>query len=269
MITYRENRSGLSRLLANCLQPLILRQSKLTFVMSEGMKTELEAIYPGRRFQPLVHTFSEELPQFQPLTPIDPLRIRIGYLGNVNDSNLDALCRFGSLVNQSPDLHLTIYSSAPAWFIQKHGLAGPRIRHEQPSDEELLGRLRSNDILFLPLGLAGGLAPIEYRTIFPTRTIPYLLSGRPILAHSPTHSFLTNWLIRHGCADLVAEPDPGALRVAIDRLVDDCGRRERLVRNALLAAEQFRAHVVVDEMKRTINRCLDGNGECSHSAELH
>jgi hypothetical protein len=203
-----------------------------------------------------VHTFNTVIPRFENLPPIDRSRIRLGYLGWISQANLDALKRIRHVVNESPDLYLNIYSGSAGWYLRKEGLSGERIQHEQPTDDELIDALRRNDILFLPHGLTGGLAPIEYRTIFPTRTIPYLLAGRPILAHSAANSFLSQWLRQKRCAELVESPDPGALRAAIDRLCSNLPLREELVRNALSAAEHFRADCVVAEMKRTINQHL-------------
>jgi glycosyltransferase involved in cell wall biosynthesis len=252
--TYRENRRGLSRVLANWIQPRVFRHAKVTFVMSEGLKSELESRYPHFRFQTLVHTFSEEIPQFEPLASIDRNHVRFAFLGNINDSNLEALRRFCDLIKHSPGWSMSLYSSMFDWYLRKQGLLSERIRHEQPPDEELITRLRAHDILFLPHGLTGGLAAIEYRTIFPTRTIPSLISGRPILAHSSQESFLTKWLRRHYCAEVVDVPDSSQLRAALERLCNSSARREQLVRNALKAAQQFYAPNVVDELKRTINQ---------------
>jgi hypothetical protein len=255
--TYRENRSGIGYHIATRLQRRVFRSAKVIFVMSEGMQKEWQSMYPGHRFEPLVHTTDEKIPSFAKLPPIDRSCVKLGYLGSIGEANLDALHRVCDVVNSSPNLELNIYSGAPGWFLQKENLVGPRIHHHQPTDDVLLDTLRENDILMLPHGLVGGLAPIEYRTIFPTRTIPYLLSGRPIIAHSAPDSFLTRWLSSHDCADLVVEPDPVALRAAIDQLCRDASRQEQLVRNALIAAEQFRAQRVVDKMKLTINQFLD------------
>ncbi len=144
------------------------------------------------------------------------------------------LCvRLCQVVNDSDDLEFNIYSNVSDWYLRKVGIEGSAIRHEQPTDDELPAKLRSNDLLLLPHGLTGGLSPIEYRTIFPTRTIPYLISGRPILAHSPANSFLTRWLKEVDCAEVIEEADPARIRAAIDALCRDQARREQLVRNAL------------------------------------
>jgi glycosyltransferase involved in cell wall biosynthesis len=251
--TYRENRQGIAYCLATWLQLRVFRAAPVVFVMSEGMQNELQQLYPEQRFLPLVHTFEGEVPQFEPLPPVDPAKVQLGYLGSVNETNLDALRRLRTVVGDLPNTSLNIYSGSPGWFLEKQRLLGSRVRHEQPSDEVLQMKLRENDILLLPHGLRGGLSPIEYLTIFPTRTIPYLLSGRPILAHSPQDSFLTQWLRRHDCAEIVDVPDEAALRAAIARLCDDTPRRDQLVRNALKAARQFHAPRVVDALKRTIN----------------
>jgi glycosyltransferase involved in cell wall biosynthesis len=266
--TYRENRSGISYLLAGWLQRRIFEGADAVFVMSEGMKEALHTLYPAVEFRPLVHTFDGPVTEFQPLPPIDRSRVRLGYLGSINQANLDALRRVAELVKASNDLELNIYSSAPDWQLKSEGLVGERIQRRQPADDELHDVLRHNDILVLPHGLTGGLAPIEYQTIFPTRTIPYLLSGRPILAHSARDSFLSNWLRRHDCAELVEVADSAALREAVNRLCMDAARREQLVRNALAAANQFRAAGVVDQMKRAINRLLSNDGIHSDHAEL-
>jgi glycosyltransferase involved in cell wall biosynthesis len=251
--TYMENRRGLALRFARWLQPRVFRASKVVFVMSDGMKEEWERDYPDVKFEPLLHTFTGEIPPFEPQPKIDPNHIRLACLGAVNVSNQEALRRISELVNATPNLSLNIYTYAAEWFLRNVGIAGQRIRYENPTNDELMGKLRSNDILVLPHGLTGGMPDIEYRTIFPTRTIPYLLSGRPILAHAPANSFLARWLLRHDCAILVTEPSPDQLLAAIKKLCDDSTRRETLVKNALRAAEQFKAETVANHLKRTID----------------
>jgi glycosyltransferase involved in cell wall biosynthesis len=257
--TYCENRRGLSRLLATWIQNRVFRHAQVVFVMSDGMREEWQSLYRHVRFESLVHTFDEPIAAPPPLPAIVGPTVRLGYLGLISEANLDALKRICQVVNSADHLSLNIYSGASDWQLEHNGLTGERIRHTQPSDAELLEALRSNDILILPHGLTGGLAEIEYRTIFPTRTIPYLLSGRPILAHSARGSFLSRWLRDNDCAELVEDPDPQALLSAIDRLSHDQPRREQLVQNALAAAEQFRADRVVGNMKEIVNRVSASN----------
>ena len=115
-------------------------------------------------------------------------------------------------------------------------MLSPQTSVQCVSRPELLRGLGQADILLLPHGFSGSLSQVEYSTIFPTKTIEYLISGRPILAHTPPGAYLTRFLKQHDCALVVETPDPAALAVAIRRLRTDGSLRSRLVRNALAAA---------------------------------
>lgn len=59
------------------------------------------------------------------------------------------------------------------------------------------------DSRILPHDFAGCRSPEEYRTIFPTKTIEYLIYGRHILGHSPPDCFLTRFLQKTQCGLIV------------------------------------------------------------------
>jgi len=246
--TYRENRSRLSRRFADWLEPRVFRGAPVVFVMSEGMKEHYQPLYPDIRFEPLVHTFDEPIPDFAP-PPAPQTPLRLAFMGNLNESNVDAARRLADVVNRRADCLLTTYSGTPDWFFAKVGVCGPRITHTRVAYDQVTTALRSHDILLFPHGLTGGMSEVEYDTIFPTRTIPSLLSGRPILAHSPSNCFLTRWLRKRDCAEIVDRADHAALSAAIDRLRDDRARRETLVRNALTAVRAFQGSAVAAEFK--------------------
>jgi len=92
----------------------------------------------------------------------------------------------------------------------------------------------------------------EIKTIFPTKTIEYLISGRPILAHLPADCFLAEFLRSHDCALIVDEPSLEALKRALAILRQDEALRSKLVCNAMQAAKQFEAHEVARQMRDTI-----------------
>ena len=56
-----------------------------------------------------------------------------------------------------------------------------------------VAELRQYDVVVLTHGFNGAYGDVEYRTIFPTRAIPMLLSGRPMLVHSPPGAYLTEF----------------------------------------------------------------------------
>ncbi len=257
--TYLDNRKGWGAWLARRLQPRTFARAPVVFVMSAGMQTSWERLYPGIRFEPLTHAFHGDAPTYSPIPP-PQTPVRAAFLGNLNESNLDAMRRFCQIVNKSQTYELTIFSGTPVWHFENVGVRGRGIKHEQVSDEELVPTLRRYDLLILPHGFCGGLTPIEYETIFPTRTIPYLLSGRPIIAHAPPDCFLTRWLRRYDCAELVDRPDIDMLRSAMERVCRDPARRERLSRNAVEAVMQFHAPQVVRRLRAILRESSQSQG---------
>ena len=109
---------------------------------------------------------------------------------------------------------------------------------------------RNESIVLLPHSFVyPARAKDDFLTIFPTKTIEYLISGRPILAHTPADCFLTHFLRENDCALVVEQPDVDALTAAIERLRSDASLRRRLVSNALKAAAQFQACRVAREFR--------------------
>ncbi|MFN7771257.1 MAG: glycosyltransferase [Planctomycetota bacterium] len=250
--TYLENRRGLKHWFANWLQPRVFRDSQVVFVMSEGMREVLSAKHPQIEFVPLVHTFEDRsAPLEVPPTPRWPLNV--AFMGSVNDSNRDALSRLSVLMKRYPETMVTTYSGNPPEDFTRLGIAGPRVQHTSVAFNEVVSALRKHDVLFFPHGFQGGLSEIEYRTIFPTRTTPYLLSGVPIVAHTPRGAFLTRWLRKHDCAEVVDDPDKEALIAAFERLAGNPERCRVLSTNAQKAAEEFFAPRVADLLRRRLN----------------
>jgi hypothetical protein len=173
--------------------------------------------------------------------------------GNVNDSCADAVVRVSEAVSQIGGT-MSIVSGTPKSHLSNLGILTERVEYKTVSRDVVLHSLREADIVVLPHGFTGGLSDVEYRTIFPTKTIELLISGRPILAHTPPDSYLTRFLLKHECALVVDVPHMNALVAGIERLRHDADLRSRLVCNALHAAETFRAPRVAS----TLRSVLDG-----------
>ncbi len=238
--TYLEcQRPGLLRAFARWLQPRVFRDAAHVFVMSEGMLELYRERYPDLPpASALVHSFNEPIP-----APADPPPVRpepvFALSGNVNGSCAEAARRLCQVVGRLPGAHLRFYTGQRQADLEQFGVWQPNATCQRLNRPDLLRALADSDILLLPHGFEGLYHPVEYRTIFPTKTIEYLISGRPILAHSPPGAFLTRFLKRHECALVVDQPDPAALAEAIRRLREDAALRARLVRAALQTAEQF------------------------------
>jgi glycosyltransferase involved in cell wall biosynthesis len=207
--------------------------------------------YPNLHCTALVHSFNEKLPGFvSPPAPGSPLRGIIS--GNINATCSDAAGRVAQALQQIPDAHLTILSGTTRAELERQGLLRERVELDTVSRDVLIERLTQSDIVFLPHGFQGGLSDAEYQTIFPTKTIEYLICGRPILAHTPANCFLTRFLKQWDCALIVEEPTVDAVVAAIGRLRGDKTLRDRLVGNALKAAEQFQAEHVAAHLRKML-----------------
>lgn len=250
--TYAENRSGLRRQFARWLQPRVFRRSKIVFVMSDGMKEHWERLHPGVRFESLVHTFNETISDRSERGSV-PEAFQMAFMGNANKSNFDALSRLPAMLAAFPNCRITTYSGAGDAVFARLGLQSDRVRHTRVGYDQVVDELSKFDLLFLAHGFVGELSEVEYATIFPTRTIPYLLSGTPIVAHTPPNAFLTRWLRAHDCAEIVDQPAADHLIEAVRRLLEQPHRRSQIVSNALHAARQFQAATVADRLRDQVN----------------
>lgn len=252
--TYLENSPH--NILAKWLQPRVLNYAKHIFVMSEGVKRFYQKQYPEKKFSSLTHIVPK-LPDIDQIDEI-PLHspIRLVFIGNVNGSCEDAARRFALLVNDNPGIELRIYSGmSPRSFYQK-GFTGKNVTIETVPYDQLLVKIGDADIVIHPHGFHGPMANHEYQTIFPTKTIEYLLCRRPILAHLPDDCFLAEFYRQYDCALIVNEPTLDSLKQGLNTLALDKALRRRLVMNALKAARQFYAPRVADELRKNIKNSL-------------
>ncbi len=246
--TFVENRRGVVKRIATVAQKLIFARSEHVFVISDGMLDLYRARYPGLKCSALVHSFGEIIPTGDALPRLKkPTDFLI--CGSINESCRDATERVCEALRQAKDARLTFLTGTPKAHLSRRGLLRAGVDYETVSRDEVVGKLRTADIVILPHGFVGAEAPEEYETIFPTRTIEYLICGRPILAHSPDSSYLTRFLRQHECALVVDEPSVSRLVEAIERLRSDSRLREALVGHALKAAEQFRATRVAHALR--------------------
>lgn len=239
------------------IQQTIFDQSQYVFVMSRGMQRFYEEKYKLSNVVPLLHTFYD-WPAEDTLSGIPgskKSRYRLVAIGNFNESNMEATIRLADAVRDHPNYELNLYTHVPDLLLRKRGLNTTGIRHRGfVRPEEVHGVLQDYDIAVLTHGFTGGYGEVEYRTIFPTRTIPLLLSGKPILAHSPPGSFLNEFLEEHQCAELVAEAGQEAVLTGLERITASSDYQQQLVANAQRAARQFYGPEVVKQLTRLLQK---------------
>lgn len=252
-----EYRTGGARLVAACVHWLVFRRASHVFVMSQGMSELYRQLFPHVAQTPLLHSFNEKLEAFRepprPASGCPGSPMRFAFCGNLVSCK-DAAARLSEAVARAPNASLSIYSGDAPASLRRMGMLRPGTEHRTVPRDEILELLRQADVVLLPHSFEyPEAAGDEFRTIFPTKTIEYLISGRPILAHSPADAFLTKFLKENECALVVDRPDVDALCEAIERLRCDSALRSRLVRNALTTAQQFQASRVAAEFRKWVD----------------
>jgi glycosyltransferase involved in cell wall biosynthesis len=254
--TYLDNRTGILKMIASTIQPRIFNYSKRIFTMSQGMNDYYQEHYPEYKdkFVPLLHGFytPDEAPAIN--TQInDPVKFMM--TGNINHSNRDATERLAKAVlRQSPKNELHIFGGTPKSVWDNMGIIGRQVYLHGfvPQLQQLVDSFDQYDIMLLPHGFEGNLSEAEYLTIFPTRTIPLLYSGKPILAHVPADTAISIMLKNKSCAFLVTKKDDDILGSAIEQMIDSENLRDDLVRNALIAAKDYDVRNIVLSLKNIL-----------------
>ena len=255
--TYQENQA-IQDPGATQIQQEIFEQARFIFVMSEGMQQYYRKQYPAHadQFIPLVHTF-HEYPDKNQLTGIPgPNReqYKLIGIGNFNASNIEATCRFARAVSLTPSYNLSLFTHVPGILLQKRGLDPKLYRHMGflKNADDIIGAIQDFDIGVVTHGFTGSYGKIEYETIFPSRMIPLLLSGKPLIVHAPAGSYLHRFVDKNQCAELIDRPEEEAILEGLDRICRNRDYQDNLVRAAGLTVRQFYGPKVVHELKQRL-----------------
>lgn len=253
--TYLDNYSGYRKTIASYIQPRVFNHAKKVFVMSDGMKNYFNQKYPGIQFRTLVHGF--KLPEFTrgPLSEdlFRSKKIKFLFTGSLNESCRDAAVRLMHVILSQKDYELHVYTGNPKIDFENYGISGDRFfYHGFISLPQLYEKMKDFDVMLLPHGFMGERTDVEFKTIFPTRTIPLLVSGKPILAHTPKNVFLTEFLEKNNCAFVVDEPDEEAILFTIQEILENPVKRNQKINNAIHITKMFDVEYIVDELKKTI-----------------
>ena len=252
--TYVENKA-ISNPEAKKIQAEIFEQSEHIFVMSKGMQRFYEQKYQSNKFIPLVHTFNE-FPDEKLKTGIPgegKKHYKLVAIGNFNESNIDASQRFVKAIKNHPKYSLSLFTHVPNLLLKSRGLDTDAITNEGfVNPDEVHQKLQEYDICVLTHGFKGGYGEIEYKTIFPTRTIPFLLAGKPIIAHSPEGSFLNDFIKENKCAELITEASTDAIIKGLDAITNNEAYQKELVAASRKTADQFFGPMVVKQLTETL-----------------
>lgn len=250
--TYLDNYTGYRKIFARIFQPIIFKRAEKTFVMSDGMKNFYNEKYPKIDFITLNHGFKLPKLNFKSNDLKSKKyndKIKFLYTGSLNDSCRDASERLFRAILSDHRYEIHVFSGNPIEDFMKYGERNQQIKfHGFVTQEQLYKNISDYDIMLLPHGLTGNRTDVEFKTIFPTRTIPLLISGKPILVHSPENTYLTDFFQENDCGWLVTTPDEGEILTTISRICTEQDKVDIKISNALKAAEHYKVEKVLNQL---------------------
>jgi hypothetical protein len=225
------------------------------FCMSDGMSAFYRRKYPSARVETLQHPIALEnidaKTQATVVYKSEPYHLL--FTGALNPSNFDAfeniLKAFGGV--ERYELHVCS-SMSKRQFDARFGDYTNLSFYGFVADEKMNALIAKAHVLILPHGLVGALPTVEYQTIFPTKVISYLGSGKPIFAHVPTDSTIDQYLRSHRVAVVENSPNKVDLLRSMDELLSSSNLRSELKASSAQALKYFNADVVVKRFKSLI-----------------
>lgn len=217
---------------AQQVQDDVFKTAKLVITMSEGMTDYYREKYDGMETEPLVHSYPEKLadkPNYE--------RTKNAFWGGevykINDRGFARVQK--ALLKR--DTKIIVTSLSPLDIEVDTNV------HQTfyPSRQEYIDAVKEQGILVLTINWPdeSDVHPAELSTIFPTKTVEYLATGSPILAHCPEHYFLAKFIREHKCGVVVTERSEEALMEAIDLLQSGSDEVKEMQDNALKTVEMF------------------------------
>jgi glycosyltransferase involved in cell wall biosynthesis len=249
---YYENTQGFSAIIAKLVQKKLFAQAPWVYLISDGLLKELSPLYSKIDFRILTHA-----------TIIDEIRInhdklakqkiQITFLGNINNSNIDAMSFMLNTLEQRTDVVINLITPTSIHVLKKARLLkNNTIINNNCSNEELKQKLRISNLLLLPHGFTGALSDAEYRSIFPTKTIQYLLSGSPILALLPHNCYLQDFLSKYQCAFCITNKNEQEIFSVLNHVKKNSNEIERITNNARKTVQIFSENKVLGKLKNQI-----------------
>jgi glycosyltransferase involved in cell wall biosynthesis len=224
--------------MAKIVQQKIFDTSHKIFVMSEGMKDLYKEKYNVETI-PLLHSFSEEVDEKE--FNNNNIEKSIFWGGAIYAINKETVKRI-HLACTDLDYTLTLSAANTYEKLTNLGFENNNIK-VLPflSREDYITILGNQKALLLSIDWPdeSAIHKDELGTIFPTKTIEYLISGRPILVHCPEEYFLAKFFKKHKCGIVLTDRDPQAIKEQIETVFSDEKKLQEMVKNAYKASKQF------------------------------
>lgn len=252
--------------LADKWEEPILRQSRRVLCMTETQRDHYSKKY-GIVGELLPHTVFQEALNEAPRHLLEatlPKRTVL-FVGSVayrmNDDALRVLAQASELL--PPDVELIFCTGTSASELSQAGIRSSRLRVMWVPPDKIRQFQSSAHALVAPLSHKNCAAD-EVRTVFSTKLLEYMVSGRPIVVFGPSDSFHV-WSARRGkWGYVVDEDDPSALAKGIMKVMEDDVLARELVLGALKEAQRRGSKAYAAELHEWVledSICIAGKGK--------
>ncbi len=243
-------------------EPIILKRATRVLCMTEAMQEHYQKKY-NLPTALLPHSISEKDFLAAPPRLCAPQpRPTVLFVGAVSDAmNLDALrvvAAASELLPKEYELLFCTHSDV-ATLKQHFGIVSSRLRTQYVSRAEAQRFQAQAHVLIAPLS-HNNCAVDEVRTVFSTKLLEYLVSGRPIVVFAPPDSYHAESAQKNGWGHVVTKNSPEALAEAIVKVATDQSLATELVAGALQEAQRRRAEVHAKRLKEWVMMDAPNNG---------
>jgi glycosyltransferase involved in cell wall biosynthesis len=214
------------------------------------------AYYSKYRIEPTVIHNPYENPQIDEKSnipwPASKDEIKIVYTGAIYHAHFDAFRNLFVALRQldRTDIKLHLYTAQLPVELERENICGSIQYHAPVTPLKIIEVQKRADILFLPLAFDSTI-PEVIKTSSPGKMGEYMASGRPILVHAPTDSFVSWYFKEHKCGLVVDQNNPEFLSRAISRILNNVKLREKLVVSARARAKvDFNLNTAQDKFLR-------------------
>ena len=247
-----KERTGVIKMIFEFIEKIIFYRATKILLISDGLEIFYSTKYKESfSYTVIKHTINEKTDvKFNDIGSKKNSKYLM--VGSINESNRDAAIRLIKALRTIENSEILIRSGTHQMHLQSAGLYDMCTIIPELSRVQLFDLLNSVDALLLPHGFRGSMSSAEYLTIFPTKTIEYLLSGRPIIAHCPDNCFLYSFLTKNKCAFVISEVESDILIKKIIDFKKDIALQKNIVSNAVKIAKEFDAIMVSDTLKEIL-----------------
>jgi len=245
-----ESPGSARRQFAEKWEPVVFKEATRVICMTEAAQRHYERKYQIKTYL-LPHSIPESEFARAPrdLTPPDmpnPTAVFMGALGQ--KFNVDALRVLTRASESLPEKYQLLFSTPVKMeILKKLGIWSSRLQVTYIPRHHVKKFLSESHVLIAPISHKNCTLEEVY-TIFSTKLLDYMLSGRPIIVFAPKGSYIAEYAIDKGWAYVVTEDSPHALSEAIVKVIEDKDLARKLVKAALVEARARGSSTFADQL---------------------